>query len=105
MMTAVVKSPPVAVITSDTSGNWGCGAFSNKGAWFQIAWPETWQKLHIIVKELLPVVVGVALWGKQWQGKTILARSDNAAVVAIVKSGSSRITWPWSWSETYFLSW
>ena len=36
------------------------------------------------------MVVGVTLWGKQWQGKTILARSDNAAVVAIVKSGSSK---------------
>ena len=90
MMTAVVKSPPVAVITSDALGNWGCRAFSNKGAWFQIAWPETWKKLHITVQEHLPVVVGVALWGKQWQGKTILARSDNAAVVAIVKSGSSK---------------
>ena len=38
--------------------------------------------LHITVKELLSVVAGVTQWDKQWHRKTILARSDNADVVA-----------------------
>ena len=92
MVLAVIKSPPVAVVTSDASGNWGCGAFSSHGAWFQLVWPESWLQLHITVKELLPVVTSIAIWGKLWPGKTIHCRCtcDNAAVVAIVRSGSSK---------------
>ena len=29
----------------------------------------------------------IAIWGAQWQGKTVRCRCDNAAVVAAVKSG------------------
>ena len=35
-------------------------------------------------------MIGVALWGKKWQGKAIRCLCDNAAVVAILKSGRSR---------------
>ena len=45
---------------------------------------------HITIKELLPIVLGVALWGKQWVGKTVRCRCDNAAAVAAVNSGSSK---------------
>lgn len=41
----------------------GCGAFSSAGEWFQIEWLEKWKEFHITVKELLPIVMGVALWG------------------------------------------
>ncbi len=44
----------------------------------------------ITAKELLPIVVAVAVWGKAWQGKAMVVRCDNMAVVAIVNSGSSR---------------
>ena len=77
-------------LTSDTSGLWGCGAFSSMGEWFQVEWPASWIKLHITIKELLPVVVGVAMWGSKWRGKTIICNCDNAAVVAILNSGSSK---------------
>ena len=45
---------------------------------------------HITVKELMPVVVGIALWGRMWQGKSIHCLCDNAAVVAILGSGTSK---------------
>ena len=79
-----------ATVTSDASGGWGCGAFSSTGYWFQLQWPGSWEKLHITIKELLPVVVGIAMWGSKWQGKTVRCRCDNAAVVAILNSGSSK---------------
>ena len=44
----------------------------------------------ITVKELLPIIMGVVLWGRSWQGRTIRCRCDNMAVVAILKSGSSK---------------
>ena len=36
------------------------------------------------------IVVSAVIWGPKWKGKTILARCDNAAVVAIVNSGTSK---------------
>ena len=57
------------------------------GEWLMLEWPHAWKSIHITVKELLPIVMGVALWGKQWQGGSVVCCCDNAAVVAILKSG------------------
>ena len=54
-------SSPSHTLTSDASGNWGCGAYSSEGEWFQLKWPEAWSEVHITVKELLPIVIAVAL--------------------------------------------
>ena len=86
----LVPRLPEATVTSDASGRWGCGAFSDVGEWFQFRWPVEWAGVHITGKELLPIVVACAVWGSQWQGCTVRCLCDNAAVVAIVKSGSSR---------------
>jgi len=86
----VVPASPRDTITSDASGRWGCGAFTEQGEWFQYRWPAGWESVHITVKELLPIVVAVAVWGHEWRGCTIRCRCDNAAVVAIIRSGSSR---------------
>ena len=92
MMTNHPRRAPEAVITSDASGNWGCGAFSSDSNWFQLQWPNTWSSIHITVQELVPIVIACALWGKKWQEKSIRCVCDNAVVVAIVNSGSSKDT-------------
>ena len=33
LLSPVVCATPFAVVTSDASGSWGCGAFSNSGEW------------------------------------------------------------------------
>ena len=33
--------------------------------------------VHIAAKEMVPVVIALALWGKRWQGCTVLCQSDN----------------------------
>ena len=43
------------------------------------------------MKELLPIVLAAAVWGPLWRGFTVCCRCDNAAVVAIVNSGRSRM--------------
>ena len=93
MMSGVLREPEraVAVMTSDASGTWGCGAFISSGEWFQLAWPESWGRVHITVKELLPIIVGAAMWGHKWRGGTVRCRCDNAATVAIVNSGRSKV--------------
>ena len=46
--------------------------------------------VHITVKELLPVVVASAVWGRHWEGKTVKVKCYNAAVVAVLRSGWSK---------------
>ncbi len=82
---------PQVTLTSDASGSWGCGAFTSNGEWFQLQWPGSWDGIHITAKELLPIVVGAAVWGSVWEGSTVLCLCDNAAIVAIVNSGRSKM--------------
>ena len=74
-----------------TSWN-GIGMMSSQGAWFRFSWPPLWTALHITVKEFLPIVLAVAMWGHQWQGKVVRRLCDNAAVVAVIRSGTSKDT-------------
>ena len=59
----------------------GCGAFTEQGEWFQLVWPESWEEVHITVKELLPIVVGAALWADRWVGRTVKGRCDSEVPV------------------------
>ena len=81
---------PQHIITADASGSWGCGAFGSHGRRFQLQWPRSWASHHIAAKELVPVVMAIALWGAQWQATTVLVRSDNTSVVAALTSGSAK---------------
>ena len=90
MFASLARSSTAMVLTSDASGSWGCGAFESSGKWFQIPWQGSLEGVHITVKELLPVVVACALWGSHWRDMTVCCRCDNAAVVAILRSGTPR---------------
>ena len=63
MMTGLVPTGIAGTITSDASGSWDCGSYSSEGEWFQLKLPMPWEGIHITVKELLPIVISVALWG------------------------------------------
>ena len=89
-MTQDPRISPQAITTSDASDNWGCGTFNSELDWFQLQWPSSWSTLHIMVKELAPIMIACAVWGKWWQGKSIRCICDDAAVVSIINSGSSR---------------
>jgi hypothetical protein len=88
MLSLLRKDNPDSLLTSDASGNWGCGAFSDN-RWFQLQWAGKTVSLHITVKELIPIVIATAVWGGEWQGKTVRVLCDNEAVVNIINSGSS----------------
>ena len=81
---------PAAVFTSDASGSWGCGVFTESGQWLQFKWPEVWESVNIMVKELLPILLACAVWGKSLRGQAVQCFSDNAGVVAIVNTGKSQ---------------
>ena len=82
---------PTRKIICDASGSWGCGAFQQQsGEWLQLPWPETWARMNIAVKELLPIVLAATVWGHNWAGHHILFLSDNMAVVAALNSRAAR---------------
>ena len=37
----------------------------------QFQWPREWGSIHITIKELLPIVLSFAAWGRYWKGKTV----------------------------------
>ena len=81
--------PLIDTVCSDASGSWGCGAYTQSGspAWLQTRWPPTWVEVSIAVKELLPIVLAAAVWGRRWSHGRVLFRSDNQAVVAALFHG------------------
>ena len=54
------------LITSDASGNWGCGAAWGR-QWIQYKWDTQWLDFNIAAKELLPIVPACANWVRQWR--------------------------------------
>lgn len=77
-------------VYSDASGGFGYGAFVGGLGWFQGLWPGGWENIDISVKELVPVVIAAALWGKHWTSKHVCFHSDNMAVVAILASRTAK---------------
>ena len=80
---------PTIFIESNASGLWG-GAEIWGCQWFHFRWPDSWQNINIAVKELLPIVMATAIWGKEWSGQSVRCWCDNEAVVAVVNTGWCR---------------
>ena len=80
---------PRLQMMSDASGSWGCGAWHGR-QWFQLQWDERSTGLSIMVKELLPIVLAGAVWGSKWNGHCVICHCDNQAVVASLRSRTSR---------------
>ena len=83
--------------TSDASGNWVCGAWSQSRyggmiRWFQLAWDATSCTFPIAAKEMTPVIIAVVVWGSECSGRMISCRCDNQVVVAILHSHVSEDT-------------
>ena len=68
---------------TDAAGSWGCGAWAQPH-WFQVPWSNQTPLTTIATKELLPIVLAVAVWGRLWRGHLVLCHCDNTAVVSQV---------------------
>ena len=76
-------------MSSDASGSWGCGAVWGQ-QWIQCRWEVSWAEVNIAAKELLPIVLACAIWGKLWRHQAVRAKCDNMAVVAVWTAQSSK---------------
>ena len=77
-------------VHSDASGSFGCGALLTQSSWFQLRWPHSWDSIDITTKELLPVVLAAAVWGREWRHQSVCFHTDNMGVVAILQKRSAR---------------
>ena len=82
-------SEPALSVTSDASGTWGCGAWSDSH-WFQLEWPAAARHHHISFKELFAGLVAAAVWGRLWRGARVRWICDNQAAVSAVTGRSCR---------------
>ena len=90
ILNAVVGRTPEITVVSDASGSWGCGAIW-KSRWLQLQWKGLLSEAHIAVKEMVSIIIAVAIWGKAWKGSSVRSLSDNSAVVAAINSNTSRV--------------
>ena len=91
LLVALGEQEPTVFLSSDASGKWGCGAWWNS-CWFQLAWSNTacTEEVNIATKELIPIVIAAAMWGKNWEGQVVCSLCDNEAVVAVLNRHTSR---------------
>ena len=82
---------------TDASGRFGCGALWGT-QWLQVEWPASYKKhcrslreASITLKELLPVVLACAIWGRQWADSMVVVHCDNEGAVAAVNAGYSKV--------------
>jgi len=90
-MAFLCRGTAQVVLLSDDFGSWGSGAFTSGGQRFQLCPPESWDNVHIRVKELLPIVLSASVWGSRWKGLTVSCLCDNATVVTIVNSDKCKM--------------
>ena len=93
---AFTADRPSFTITTDASGAVGCGAVWHHW-WLQLKWSEIPPPFQaetaedsITMKELLPIVLAVGVWGPWWKGGTVLVLCDNQGATAAVNSGHSK---------------
>ena len=84
-------------VWTDASGGFGCGGWNpTTGEWIQLEWsgvhrPPGADGGGIAWKELVPIVLACAVWGRQWSGGTVTFHCDNTAAVSVVNSGYSQV--------------
>lgn len=76
-------------LITDGSGSFGCGAHS-QSRWIQFRWPTVTEPWSIAVKEMVPIVMALMLWGKHWAGNVVLVQCDNMAIVEVLNSGIAK---------------
>jgi hypothetical protein len=66
----------------------GCGAYA-EGNRAQLRLPYQWKRQDVVrditFLELVPILMALLIWALNYQNKKILFRTDNSALVSIIK--------------------
>ena len=94
LMRSLIPDSQRVWFSSDASGSIGCGALWAP-YWMQLKWFDTneirLEQDSITFKELLPIVLASALWGRSWKNQSVVVQCDNQGAVAGVNSGYSKV--------------
>ena len=82
------KSPEFELFT-DAAGLHGFGTYF-QGRWCHGHWTQEQAGLSLTWKELFPIALSCRLWGHLLTQRKLLVHCDNASVVAVMASGTSR---------------
>ena len=89
MRSVATNETPRFTFSTDASGTWGCGACW-EDRWIQGSWDGMWKETNIATKELLAILLAVAMWGVFCQGNQVRVQCDNMTVVHIIAANSSK---------------
>ena len=89
LRTPYITCPQDHQIQTNASGSWGCGAHFN-GRWLQHPWSSEWAPVNIMAKEMVPIVLSCAVWGKLLSRQRVEFRCDNRSLVDAITKGSSK---------------
>ena len=76
---------PTVHVHTDASGSFGCAGVLPPSQYFQLQWSDSWNEVDITTKELVPVVIAAAMWGRAWFRTQVCFHVDNMGVVAILR--------------------
>ena len=82
------ETSDVLKLYSDASGAAYAAVLGKK--WMQGEFPQEWKTTNIAIKELLPIVLAVRLWGKDIANKRIMFFTDNLAIVSVINNQTSK---------------
>ena len=82
------ETSDVLKLFSDASGT-AFAAVLGK-AWIQGKFPSDWKETNIAIKELLPIILAIKLWGSSISNKRIMFFTDNQAIVAVINNQTSK---------------
>ncbi len=83
------SSLPKIHLYTDASGSWGCAAWCGEN-WLHTQWDTQAESLSIAEKELIPIVLACQAWGANWGHCQVVCHCDNQAVVADLRSRSTK---------------
>ena len=95
MLSTLAARDHEETITTDASGSWGCGG-SDRAIGSSSHGKQPWESQEaltsqcIATKEMLPILLPCAIWGKHWHGKHIQFQSGNEAVITALDTKSVR---------------
>jgi hypothetical protein len=58
--------------------------------WLAGPFPTSWDKLHITIKELYPIVLAINMWGHLLANSKVMFTTDNMACVHIINTTTSK---------------
>ena len=79
------SGPQDEICSTDASGKWVCAAVCQLN-WLMAIWQPIWVERN---KELVPIVLAVAIWGHEWTDRNILVQCDNEVVVHVIRQQTS----------------